>query len=66
MGRHFHPMDEHDHRDGKAVRKIISQRLKEFYADLRETLDPNTEEFFDRVMRQQRNQAGTGQPRSAR
>ena len=51
-------MGEHNHRESKAVRRIIiSQRLKDFYADLCETLDGDTEEFFDRVMRQQRNDA---------
>ena len=66
MVRHFYHMGEHDHREAKAVRRIISQRLKEFYADLCETLDGDTEEFFDRVMRQQCNEAEHGRPGAAR
>ena len=66
MVRHFYHMGEQDHREAKAARKIISQRLKEFYADLCETLDGDTEEFFDRVMRQQRNEAEHGRPGAAR
>jgi hypothetical protein len=54
-------MGENDHREAKAARRIIiSRRLKEFYADLCETLDGDTDEFFDRVMRQQRNDAERG------
>jgi hypothetical protein len=60
-------MGEHDHLEAKAARRfIISQRLKEFYADLCETLDGDTEEFFDRVMRQQRNDTEHGRPGAAR
>jgi hypothetical protein len=59
-------MDQHDQRDGKAVRRIVSQRLRDFYVELCETLDPDTDDFFDRVMRQQRNQAEGDRPRAAR
>jgi len=64
--RNFYHMGEQDHREAKAARRIISQRLKEFYADLCETLDGDTEEFFDRVMRQQRNDTERGRLGAAR
>ena len=66
MMRHFYLMDEHNKRDAKGARRIISQRLKHFYAELCETLDPDTDDFFDRVMRQQRNQPEGHRPSAAR
>jgi len=67
VARHSQHMGELDHREAKTARRaIISQRLKDFYADLCETLDGDTEEFFDRVMRQQRNDTERGRLGAAR
>ena len=42
----------HDH-IGAAARRVVSERLRVFFSELREALDPDTEDFFDRVMRQE-------------
>ena len=36
----------------KAARRVVSERLQVFFSELREALDPDTEDFFQRVMQQ--------------
>jgi hypothetical protein len=46
---------------------VISERLRRFYSELEAIVDPNTEDFFQRVMRQSEQQhrppAAGGKPR---
>jgi hypothetical protein len=37
----------------KMARRVVSERLQVFFSELREVLDPDTEDFFERVMQQQ-------------
>ena len=36
----------------KGARRGVTERLNLYFADLREALDPDTEDFFQRVMQQ--------------
>ena len=36
----------------KMTRRVVSERLQVFFSELREALDPDTEDFFQRVMQQ--------------
>ncbi len=42
----------------KLARRVVSERLQVFFSELREALDPDTEDFFQRVMRQTKLQSG--------
>jgi len=45
-------MDEHASNQKKVARRVVSERLQAFFSELREALDPDTEDFFHRVMKQ--------------
>jgi hypothetical protein len=42
----------------KMARRVVSERLQVFFSELREALDPDTEDFFQRVMQQTKLQHG--------
>ena len=42
----------------KMARRVVSERLQVFFSELREALDPDTEDFFQRVMQQTKLQSG--------
>ena len=42
----------------KMARRVVSERLQVFFSELREALDPDTEDFFRRVMQQTKLQSG--------
>jgi hypothetical protein len=44
----------------KLARRAVSERLQVFFSELREALDPDTEDFFQRVMQQTKLQPGGG------
>jgi hypothetical protein len=44
----------------KLARRVVSQRLQVFFSELREALDPDTDDFFRRVMQQMKLQPGGG------
>ena len=44
----------------KMARRVVSARLQAFFAELREALDPDSEDFFQRVMQQTKLQRGRG------
>ena len=44
----------------KMARRVVSERLQVFFSELREALDPDTEDFFQRVMQQTKLQRGRG------
>ena len=44
----------------KMARRVVSERLQVFFSELREALDPDTEDFFQRVMQQTKLQRGGG------
>jgi hypothetical protein len=63
--------------DPAAIRKknqafgVISDRLRRFYSELEALVDPNTEDFFQRVMRQMereqpRHESGRADPTASR
>ena len=45
-------MDGHAINQMKVARRVVSERLQAFFSELREALDPDTEDFFQRVMNQ--------------
>jgi hypothetical protein len=36
----------------RAARRVVSERLRHFFSELRDALDPDTDDFFERVMQQ--------------
>jgi len=42
----------------KMARRVVSERLQVFFSEMREALDPDTEDFFQRVMQQTKLQSG--------
>jgi hypothetical protein len=44
----------------RMARRVVSERLQVFFSELREALDPDTEDFFQRVMQQTKLQRGHG------
>ena len=44
----------------KMARRVVSEQLQVFFSELREALDPDTEDFFQRVMQQTKLQSGGG------
>jgi hypothetical protein len=44
----------------KMARRVVSERLQVFFSELREALDPDTEDFFQRVMQQTKLQHSGG------
>ena len=42
----------------KMARRVVSARLQAFFAELRQALDPDSEDFFQRVMQQTKLQSG--------
>jgi hypothetical protein len=44
----------------KMARRVVSERLQLFFSELREVLDPDTDDFFERVLQQTKSQHAGG------